>query len=143
MVCFFQAKGGIRVFPKSLGWEMCIRVRLDNKKIRYNELNNSTCVQYMNLKELVDKTRTDLAPNQVYKDGASALSSMDFVGRQDGIQNLKQVYRQTMNTASLASEVVGNQGNYVNLTWRYADPDLIKPGMPVKIRYIGTDNIKT
>lgn len=120
-----------------------VTAEVDIKKDRYNELNNSTGVQYMNLKELVDKTRTDIAPNQVYKDGASALSSMDFVGRQDGIQNLKQVYRQTMNTANLASEVVGNQGDYVNLTWRYADPDLIKPGMPVKIRYIGTDNIKT
>ena len=113
------------------------------QKDRYDELNNSTGVQYINHKKLVDDTRSDIGPNKVYKDGENALASMDFVGRPDGLQNLTQVYQETMNTANLSSSIVGNQGNYLKLTWKYADPDLIQPGIPVKIRYIGDDNIKT
>lgn len=74
--------------------------------------------------------------NQVMMDGSIALNSFNVVERKDGMKNVNTVYSEQGNMYHLVSSVSGNNGSYLTLKWDFANPDLVQPGMPVRIAYL-------
>lgn len=103
------------------------------------QLNAGTGLAFVNPAENRAITTTEVGPNQMMKKGKDSTSTMNVVERRDGKENVINVYKDTMNTAKLISSVAGNAGNYVVLDWKFANPDLLQPGMPVKIQYFAED----
>ncbi len=63
--------------------------------------------------------------------------------RQTGRQNVHVTpSRITANSAKEYSELARREGSLINLLWENADPDLIFPGLPVKILYQEDDVIR-
>lgn len=74
--------------------------------------------------------------NQVTIDGKNAVSTFNVVNRKDNMQNIQTVYSEQGNMHHLISSVAGNQGSYLTIKWEFANPNLIQPGMPVRIAYL-------
>lgn len=100
-----------------------------------DQLNQGTGISFTNPAENRAITTEEVGANRVMKQGEAAISTINVVDRPDGLQNIIQVNKDTMNTANLISQVAGNAGNYVVIDWKHAHPHLLQPGMPVKIQY--------
>lgn len=74
--------------------------------------------------------------NQVMMDGSIGMNSFNVVQRKDGMQNVNSVYSEQGNMYHLVSSVSGNQGRYITIKWEFAKPELVQPGMPVRIAYL-------
>ena len=100
-----------------------------------DQLNAGTGIAFVNPAENRAITTEEVGPNRMMKKGAQSTSTFNVVERKDGKQNIINVYKDTMNTAKLISSIAGNEGNYIVLDWKFANPELLQPGMPVKIQY--------
>lgn len=79
-----------------------------------------------------------LGPNKMEMDGSQGMNSFSVIDRKDGLNNNIRLPENTQNLAKHVSALYSNKGHYIELQWRYANYDLLYPGMPVKIVY--TDN---
>lgn len=100
------------------------------------QLNQGTGVQVINPFENRSTNTDDVAPNKTTIDGTTGVSTFTSVDRKDKYKNTVSVYGDVANTARLVSSVVGNNGTYVTVTWRYANVEILQPGMPVKLVYL-------
>lgn len=103
-----------------------------------DQLQSGTGIQIVNTtgnsdENLQKEGRND---NQVKVDGAKAVDTFNVIQRKDGISNVQVVQGETSNTAALVSSVAGNAGSYLSIKWEFANPDLLVPGMPVKVVYL-------
>lgn len=109
-----------------------------------NKINNGTGIQVIdrinNTSDNIKKTGPH--DNQLVMDGSKAVNTFDVVKPVDGKSNVLTVTGEISNTHRLISSVAGNAGTYLDVKWEFSNPDLLLPGMPVKIQYI-EDGMKT
>lgn len=114
---------------------------LENKPI--DQLTRGTGIQVLNTIEGYGPNITEVSPNKQKMNGSEGLTSFNMIERKDGYKNYIQVHSDNNNMAALRSSIVGNSGQYVTITWEYANTELIQPGMPVKIHYLTGNELKT
>lgn len=107
---------------------------LQNKSAE--QLNEGTGIQVVNTLENRGDNVTEIGKNKHYIDGASGVTSFNSIDRPDGYKNYIQVHSDNVNIANLRSSIAGNEGQYIDIEWSYANPWLLQPGLPVKIDYI-------
>lgn len=111
------------------------QANLDNTKAQ-DSLNAGTGIQVLNGIQNLSETTSEVKPNQHVINGAVGMSTFNVVDRKDNLKNYVSVYENVNNMARLVSSVAGNGGNYITVQWRFANHDLLQPGMPVKVAYM-------
>lgn len=101
-----------------------------------DQLNRGTGIQVVNPNENRGPNLEVVGVNKVKVDGTVGVSTFNLIDRKDGYNNVINVPAETSNQASLMSSITGNMGNYITIHWNHAKPELIQPGMPVKIHYV-------
>lgn len=101
-----------------------------------DQLNQGTGIQVLNPTENIGGTTKDMGPNKWYIDGQEALSTYNVIDRPDQVKNYIPIFDNTGNQAKLISSVAGNAGTYLTITWKHANPNLLQPGMPMRIHYL-------
>nr|DAS75689.1 MAG TPA: hypothetical protein [Caudoviricetes sp.] len=110
---------------------------LDNRSSE--QLNSGTGIQVKNTSEARSENVNYIGPSKWLMTAAPAVSTFNAVERKDGYRNYVPILHDENNMAKHISSVAGNEGTYLNITWKYANPDLLQPGMPVKIAYGDTE----
>ena len=108
-----------------------------------DQINEGTGIQVRNTEENRSININEAGVNRYIIDGTPGMSTFNVVNRKDGLRNYVSVYEDITNTAKLVSSIVGNQGTYLQIEWRFANPELLQPGMPVKVAYLDNDQLKT
>lgn len=114
---------------------------IENKPI--DQLTRGTGIQVLNTIEGYGPNVEEIAPNKQKMHGSEGMTSFNMIERKDGYKNYIQVHSDNNNMAALRSSIVGNSGQYVTVVWEYANPELIQPGMPVKLNYLDGRVMKT
>ena len=106
------------------------------------QINEGTGIQVLNSHENRSIVVNTAGYNKEVIDGKAGVSTFNVVKRRDELANYLPVYEDINNMAKLISSVVGNNGTYIDIEWRWANPDLLQPGMPVKITYLDGEKIR-
>lgn len=103
-----------------------------------DQLQAGTGVRVVNSEENnnSNKEKKGKNDNQVTIDGKNSVTTINVVDRKDGVKNIQTVVGETSNMNQVISSVAGNAGNYLTIKWEFANPDLLVPGMPVKVVYL-------
>lgn len=100
------------------------------------QLNHGTAFSVNNPQDNRGPNLESIGVNKFNVDGSKGLNTQSLLQRKDGLQNDIRVPQNTQNLAKYASAIYANNGYYVELQWRYANHELLYPGLPVKIMYI-------
>lgn len=99
------------------------------------EISEGTGVRFIHARKFIDGAST-VEDNQGYFNRASNLAEINLVPREDGITQAPfSSVKATDNVARELSKISIRQGQVFDTLWMNANPNLINPGMPVKLYY--------
>lgn len=99
------------------------------------EISEGTGVRFIHARKFIDKPTT-VENNQGYFNRASNLAEINVVQREDGITQAPfSDVKATDNVARELSKISIRQGQVFDTLWMNANPNLVTPGMPVKVYY--------
>lgn len=113
---------------------------IDPSESRLQNLGNG--IRYQDANKLMD-TYADTTDGKTTVSRASNVREFKVEERADGLNYVPYAHdRLTSNHYQQLSELNERRGAIVNVQWQNSDPDVLRPGMPVKVLYANKDNVK-
>ena len=103
--------------------------------------NDGHGVRYLKGSKVMDGYST-VSNNKAVVDRSTAFNEYVSENALDKMPNVPSI-KPTDNTCYQLSLLAARKGAYVQLLWEHSEPDLIKPGMPMKMFYTDNSVIKT